>query len=91
MGSILTNNSAMVALQTLSMINKDLGQVQSEISTGLKVGSAKDNAAIFAISEVMRSDVSGFQAISESLSLGSSTVAVASNAASSIGGTLEEI
>ncbi|MEM7669507.1 MAG: flagellin [Pseudomonadota bacterium] len=91
MGSILTNNSAMVALQTLNNINKDLGQVQSEISTGLKVGQAKDNAAIFAISQVMRSDVEGFQAISESLSLGSSTVAVASNAATSIGETLNEI
>lgn len=91
MGSILTNNSAMVALQTLTSINKDLSQVQSEISTGLKVGQAKDNAAIFAISQVMRSDVEGFQAISESLSLGSSTVAVASNAASSIGETLNEI
>ncbi|MEM9370576.1 MAG: flagellin [Pseudomonadota bacterium] len=91
MGSILTNTSAMVALQTLNNINKDLGQVQSEISTGLKIGQAKDNAAIFAISQVMRSDVEGFQAISESLSLGSSTVAVASNAASSIGETLNEI
>lgn len=91
MGSILTNNSAMVALQTLNSINRNLGEVQSQISTGLKVGEAKDNAAVFAISQVMRSDVKGFEAISDSLSLGSSTVAVASNAASSIGETLEEI
>ncbi|MGB0852681.1 MAG: flagellin [Pikeienuella sp.] len=91
MGSILTNNSAMVALQTLNSINKNLGEVQSQISTGLKVGTAKDNAAVFAISQVMRSDVKGFEAISDSLSLGSSTLAVASNAASSIGDTLEEI
>ncbi len=91
MGSILTNNSAMVALQTLNNINRNLGQVQSEISTGLKVGSAKDNAAIFAISQVMRSDVKGFEAISESLSLGSSTIAVASNAADAVSDTLSEI
>lgn len=91
MGSILTNNSAMVALQTLNNINRNLGQVQSEISTGLKVGSAKDNAAIFAISQVMRSDVKGFEAISESLSLGSSTIAVASNAADAVSDTLTEI
>ena len=75
MGSILTNNSAMVALQTLNGINRNLNEVQSQISTGLKVGTAKDNAAIFAISQVMRSDVKGFEAISESLSLGSSTIA----------------
>lgn len=91
MGSILTNNSAMVALQTLKSINSGLAGVQSEISTGLKVGKAKDNAAIFAISQVMRSDVKGFEAISESLSLGSSTLAVASAAAKSVNDTLEEI
>ena len=91
MSSILTNNSAMVALQTMKTINNDLGKVQGQISTGLEVGSAKDNAAVFAISEVMKSDVAGFEAISDSLALGSSTVAVASSAAESIGDTLTEI
>ena len=81
MGSILTNNSAMVALQTLNGINKNLNQVQNQISTGKKVGTAKDNAAVWAISSVMQSDVKGFKGISESLSLGSSTVAVARQAA----------
>lgn len=91
MGSILTNNSAMVALQTLNNINRNLNQVQDQISTGFKVGSAKDNAAVFAISQVMRSDVAGFEALSESLSLGESTVAVASNAAKSVSDLLNEI
>ena len=91
MSSILTNNGAMVALQTLTQINKNLGQVQGQISTGLKIGTAKDNAAVFAISQVMKSDVSGFKAISESLSLGSSTLAIASGAATSVGETLDEI
>lgn len=91
MGSILTNNSAMVALQTLNNINKGLNDVQSQISTGLKVGTAKDNAATFAISQVMRSDVAGFQSISDSLDLGSSTLAVASNATNQISDLLNEI
>ena len=77
MSSILTNNGAMVALQTLKSINNDLSKTQSIISTGKSVGSAKDNAAIWAISKVMESDVQGFKAISSSLSLGESTVAVA--------------
>ena len=89
--SILTNNSAMVALQTLNNINRNLEGVQSQISTGLKVGDAKDNAATFAISQVMRSDVAGFQAISDSLDLGSSTLAVASNAANQVSDLLNEI
>jgi flagellin len=91
MSSILTNNGAMVALKTLQSVNKNLGDVQGQISTGLKVGSAKDNAAVFSISQVMKSDVAGFKAISDSLSLGASTVSVASNAASSLNDTLEEI
>lgn len=84
MSSILTNNSAMVALQTLKSINSNLGQVQSEISTGLSVSSAKDNSAVWAISKVMDSDVQGFKAISDSLSLGEASVAVARNASESI-------
>ncbi|MCM2561889.1 flagellin [Lutimaribacter sp. EGI FJ00015] len=81
MSSILTNNGAMVALQTMRSINKNMASVQSEISTGKSVSSAKDNAAVWAISKVMESDVNGLKAISDSLSLGESTVAVAREAA----------
>lgn len=91
MSSILTNNGAMVALQTLQNVNKSLGEVQAQISTGLKIGSAKDNAAVFSIAQVMKSDVASFKAISESLSLGASTVSVASDATVSLNDTLEEI
>ncbi len=91
MSSILTNTSAMTALQTLRGVNTDLARTQDMISTGKKVANAKDNSAIFAISKTMESDVAGFKALSESLSLGNSTIAVASNATSQIGGLLEEI
>ncbi|PUB11788.1 flagellin N-terminal helical domain-containing protein [Yoonia sediminilitoris] len=91
MSSILTNNSAMVALQTLKSINSNLGKTQSMISTGKEVASAQDNSAIWAISKVMESDVTGFKAISDSLSLGESTVAVASAGAEQIVETLKEM
>ncbi|MHA1128796.1 MAG: flagellin N-terminal helical domain-containing protein [Alphaproteobacteria bacterium] len=84
MSSILTNNSAMVALQTLKSINSNLAQTQGEIATGKSVASAKDNSAVWAISKVMESDVAGFSAISDSLSLGQATVAVASAGAEQI-------
>ncbi len=84
MSSILTNNGAMVALQTLKSINSSLSDVQSQISTGKRVGSAKDNSAVWAISKVMESDVKGFKAISDSLALGESTVAVGRQAAETI-------
>ncbi|MFT5629128.1 MAG: flagellin [Gammaproteobacteria bacterium] len=91
MSSILTNNSAMVALQTLKSINNDLSKTTSMISTGKEVASAKDNSAMWAISKVMESDVSGFKAVSDSLSLGESTVAVASAGAEQITNLLNEM
>jgi flagellin len=91
MSSILTNTSAMVALQTMKSINANLNKTQSEISTGKSVGSAKDNAATWAIAKVMESDVKGFKAISDSLSLGSSTIAVAATASEQVTELLGEI
>ena len=91
MSSINTNNSAMVALQTLRSINKDLSATQSAISTGKDINSAKDNSAIWAISKVMESDVAGFEAVQDSLAVGESTVAVASAGAEQIVETLKEM
>lgn len=91
MSSILTNNSAMVALQTLKSINKNLATTQSEISTGKSIATAKDNSAVWAISKVMESDVEGFKAISDSLALGESSVAVARNASETITDLLTDI
>lgn len=90
-GSVLTNTSAMIALQTLRTTNKNLAEVNNQISTGKKVATAKDSAAVFAITKIMSSDVAGFQAISESLSLGSATLGVASSATTQIGGLLNDI
>ena len=84
MSSILTNNGAMVALQTLKSVNSSLSDTQSMISTGKKVADAKQNAAVWAISKTMESDVNGFKSVKESLSLGESTVAVARNATETV-------
>lgn len=91
MSSILTNTSSMIALQTLKSINTNLNKTQQEISTGKSVANAKDNAAVFAISKVMESDVQGFKGISDSLSLGSSTIAVARSASEQITDLLTEV
>ncbi|MEX5597716.1 flagellin [Pseudophaeobacter sp. C1-32P7] len=91
MTSILTNNGAMVALQTLNSINMNLENTQNAISTGKDVATAKDNSAIWAISKVMESDVAGFNAVSDSLALGESTVAVATAGAEQITDLLKEM
>ncbi|MEH6834285.1 MULTISPECIES: flagellin [Falsihalocynthiibacter] len=91
MSSILTNTGAMVALQTLKGVNASMATTQNEISTGKSVSSAKDNSAVWAISKVMEADVSGFKAISDSLSLGESTVAVARQASETVTDLLTDI
>ncbi len=91
MSSINTNTSAMVALQTLKGINSNLAKTQSEISTGKTVASAKDNSAVWAISKVMESDVSGFESVSTSLATGQSMVSVARTAVESITDDLKTI
>ncbi|SDX46616.1 flagellin [Ruegeria halocynthiae] len=91
MSSILTNNGAMVALQTLKSVNKNLAATQNAISTGKDVATAKDNSAVWAISKVMESDVKGFNAIKDSLALGESTVAVARNASETVTDLLNQM
>ncbi|WOI56200.1 flagellin [Palleronia sp. LCG004] len=74
MTSILTNNGAMTALQTLRATNNSLEATQNEIATGKKVSSAKDNAAIWAVSKTMETDVSSFKVVKDSLGVAESTV-----------------
>ena len=74
MSSLLTNASAMTALQTLSQINKDLATTQSRISTGQKVASASDNAAYWSIATTMRSDNAALGSVKEALGLGAAKV-----------------
>ena len=65
--SVNTNQGAMVALQTLNRTNSQMERTQTAISTGLKVSSAKDNGALFAIANKMRSDVGAYDRVRESV------------------------
>lgn len=91
MSSILTNNSAMVALQTLKGINSSLAKTQDEISTGKKVATAQDNAAVWAISKVMETDKSAFKTIQSNLNLGEAVVSTARAGAEQIQSLLQEM
>jgi flagellin len=64
--SVNTNKGAMVALQTLNRTNSEMAKTQNAIATGLKVASAKDNGALFAIANKMRSDVGAYDRVRES-------------------------
>jgi flagellin len=89
--SVNTNQGAMVALQTLNATNRDLETTQNRISTGLKVSSAKDNGAIWAIANKMRSDVSAYDRVNESNERASALVDTAIAAGESIMELLNEM
>jgi flagellin len=89
--SVNTNTGAMVALQYLDQTNASLMKTQSAINSGLKVASAKDNGAVFAIAQNMRGDVAGYSAVTDSLNRGTSSVDVALSAGQSISDLLIEM
>ena len=89
--SVNTNAGAMIALQNLRETNARLEVVQRQISTGLKVSSAKDNGAIYAIAQGMRAKVAGYNAVKQSLDRGTSVVDVAIAASESISDILIEM
>ncbi|KRE15755.1 hypothetical protein ASE63_16065 [Bosea sp. Root381] len=74
MTSLLTNTSAMTALQTLTQTNKNLAQSQNRIATGQRVSTASDNAAYWSIATTMRSDNKALGAVQDALGLGAATI-----------------
>jgi flagellin len=54
--SILTNSSALSALQSLNMTESNLAITQNQVSTGLAVASASQNAAYWSIGQQLSSD-----------------------------------
>lgn len=91
MQSINTNVGAMIALQNLNSTSSQLQQTQQIISTGLKVASAKDDGATYAIAQSQRSTVASLEAVKGSLNRGSSVVDVAMSAGDSITGLLTQM
>jgi len=89
--SVNTNPGAMIALQNLNKSNMELQQVQNRINTGLEVSGAKDNGGIFAIAQRMRSDVSAYGVVQQSLDRGMATSDVALAAGEAISDLLIEM
>jgi len=77
MSSIITNVSAMTALQSLTTTNKNLETTEARISTGYKVATASDNAAYWSIATTMRSDNKALSTVQDALGLGAAMVDVA--------------
>ena len=89
--SVNTNVGALVALQNLNATNGELAKTQNRISTGLKVGSAKDNGATWAIAQNQRATSLSLNAVKDSLARGSSTIDVALAAGESVSDLLTQM
>lgn len=89
--SVHTNEAALIALQNLNKVGTDLAQVQSRISTGLAINSAKDNAAVWAIAQGQRADIGSLGAVKMSLDRATSIADVASTAGSTVSDLLVQM
>jgi len=89
--SVNTNVGAMVALQNLNSTQASLATTENRINTGLKVASAKDNAAIWAIAQNQRATSSSLNSVIDSLQRGQSTVDVALSAGNSVADLLNQM
>jgi len=89
--SVNTNAGAFLALQSLNQTNSQLETTQRRINTGLKVESAKDDAATYAIAQNLRSDIAGLNAVKSSLDRAISTLDVAVAAGEAVSDLLTEL
>jgi flagellin-like hook-associated protein FlgL len=91
MASIITNQSALQALQAVNAASRDLAATQRRVSTGLKVANAKDNGAIYVIAQGMRAEVGAWSAAMQSVSRASSALDVTAAALDSINNLLSDL
>jgi flagellin len=89
--SVLTNASALIALQNLNSTNNKLAMTQSRVNTGLKVQGAKDNAATWAIAQNQRADTGALEAVKTSMNRATSLADVSLAAGGQISDLLVEL
>ena len=89
MASVNTNYGASIALQNLNKTNSELERTQNRINTGMKVSSAKDSGAIFAIATSQRANAASQDAVRAGLQRSQSITDVALAAGDTITAALE--
>ncbi|HEX8233296.1 MAG TPA: flagellin [Caulobacteraceae bacterium] len=89
--SVNTNVGALIALQNLNATNRELNTTQNRINTGMKVASAKDDGAIWAIAQNQRSTIGALDAVKDSLNRNSSVIDVAVSAGEQVSDLLKQM
>lgn len=91
MSSLLTNTSAMTAVAALSQTQNNMNHIENQISTGLAISSAADNASYWSIATQMNSQVGALGAVSSALSESSALVSTMSSALTSTISVVDQI
>ena len=89
--SILTNTTAMQTQIGLSKSSMAVSQAMQRLSTGLRINSAADDAAGYAISQGLTAQVNGLQQASQNVSDATSMVQTADSALNNVQSMLQRI
>jgi flagellin len=89
--SILTNSSALSALQSLNMTEQNLAITQNQVSTGLAVANASQNAAYWSIGQQLSSDSGIVTATNSALAQSQAVFDTATSAVNSVITTINSI
>jgi flagellin len=89
--SVLTNSSALSALQSLNMTEQNLSITQNQVSTGLAVANASQNAAYWSIGQQLSSDSGIVTATNSALSQSQAVFDTATSAINSVITTINSI
>jgi flagellin len=89
--SILTNYGAMDALESLQATQQSLLQTQNQVSSGLRVQTAKDDASDWATATTMKSNIASLQQVSQNLGNADSILGTAVSGATTVAGLIEQI
>ena len=89
--SLLTNNAAMTALLSLNQTQQNLATYEKQVSTGLRISSAADNASYWSIATSMSSQVGALGAVSSALLESSSMLGTMSAAMQSTVSIMDNI
>jgi len=89
--SVLTNTGAMIALQNLEMVNNQLNTAQNQVSSGLAVSSASDDAATWVVSTTMNANIASLTQVGQGLGNAGSILGTAVSGATEIASLVAQI
>ncbi len=89
--SVNSNQSALAILAALNNTNEQLSNTQAQVASGLKIGVAADNPAVYATAQQQRADISALGAVSDGLSRAQSISDVAVSAGQTVSDLLNQL